>query len=191
MACNYCDILNQSIEHNSEEGNPFKQQSDALMSTQCCYSLVCEQCRLKNHEQCQTCNQINTVFTSVPLIILELLDQKTVQAMSHCDRCSIETATTSCQVCDVNLCEHCNSHIHSLGLYSQHQIKMLAPESGILSVGLESGPILSLEKERSLQLMTVNELIERQNSTRLEIESEKRLRVFEIKEHIDRLSRLI
>ena len=58
-------------------------------------------------------------------------------------------------------------------------------------MGLESGPILSLEKERSLQLMTVNELIERQNSTRLEIESEKRLRVFEIKEHIDRLSRLI
>ncbi|TNV85740.1 hypothetical protein FGO68_gene1972 [Halteria grandinella] len=159
-------------DDNSFEG-PQKEKTISHVS-QCCLSIVCNHCLHKVTEDsfCPAC------FS--PISGLILIQDPCIFSSDHsksppsCSRCSTEESTQSCTNCKLDLCDHCSSHIHSLGAYSAHKlIKLpsLSDNAGRMYDNELAQANLSIVKER-----------EKINIKLAEIESEKRMRMAEVAE---------
>jgi hypothetical protein len=145
-----------------------REDPQELSMAECCFALICDTCISRHFEYCLQCGQSvsETTLIKLPPEISQALPSDFLPS-KVCERCSIEQASASCQQCRAQLCSHCNSHIHSLGVFAQHQIsKVEASAKPNADIGI---------------------LVEKVNVARAELESEQRLRMEEVRQRFEQL----
>ena len=149
-----------------------REDPQELSMAECCFALICDACISKHFEYCLQCGQSVSETTLIKLPP-EISQASDFLPSKVCQRCSIEQATASCQQCRAHLCAHCSSHIHSLGVFSQHQLSKLEPAA-------------SLRPSADIGV-----LVEKVNVAKAELDSEQRLRTEEVRERFEQLQALL
>ena len=50
-----------------------------------------------------------------------------------CERCGDKEANNRCDKCEIDMCDECKEILHTIGVFSKHQIKMIYQSSTLSS----------------------------------------------------------